>query len=303
MLSLFTAGCFEQEQSIQPFYSKDYVVQVPEASGAWDVIEENSQVKGEHEPVTWFIEEKNLDIYEESGNISQLGIVFFKIGGQLFADITAGAMNNDTIGFEWARHVLPTHSLHKVTIENNRIILADINKEWLNDALKEKKVHLAYVEGENLPEVFTASSADWISFLKEQKDNQDLFSKDAVVLKKNITKNEFFKFYTAWQAFIEQPEIKISSRPNDYILNEPYQAMIQLGRPELPLLIAKIKEGNLTFWRESQFFLWYAVRSITGVDLESKKTLELSEQEMARKYADWWEEELRKNMENQEEQR
>lgn len=102
-----------------------------------------------------------------------------------------------------------------------------------------------------------------------------------------MVKNEFINLYNQWQEYIKKPEIMISSRSEDYINCKPYQDIIKLGEAALPYLIEKIRDGKDSSWKEGQFFLWYAVKEVSGVDLTEENKI-FSEQEIAEKYLDWW---------------
>jgi len=82
-------------------------------------------------------------------------------------------------------------------------------------------------------------------------------------------KERFDTLYAEWEKLIQDPRIQISSNPLDYIDNEPYRAIVGLGRDALPLILKKVEEGV--------FFMNQAVLEIAGIDLneiieeESKK--------------------------------
>lgn len=123
---------------------------------------------------------------------------------------------------------------------------------------------------------------------QELRIKTDISDEDKSIEKEIQMKRKFVILYNQWQNYINKPEIKISSRSQDYTNCKPYKEIVKLGKPALPYLIEKLKEGELTLWKEGQFFLWYAIRDITGVDL-SKKYKSFSEQEIAKKYIYWWE--------------
>ena len=56
-------------------------------------------------------------------------------------------------------------------------------------------------------------------------------------------KEEFASLYTEWEKAIKDPRIQISSRPGDYIDNEPYRKIVGLGKNALPLVMEKIDAG------------------------------------------------------------
>lgn len=100
------------------------------------------------------------------------------------------------------------------------------------------------------------------------------------------TSRQFAVLYSQWQKHMDDPRLAISSRPSDMIDCEPYRKIIALGEPALPLVIAKMREGDASGWKEGQFFLWHAARRISGVDLPEDP----GQQEMARRYIRWYDE-------------
>lgn len=103
----------------------------------------------------------------------------------------------------------------------------------------------------------------------------------------SMTTNGFPSLYAQWQAHINRPQVKLRSDTRSYIDCKPFRDIASLGKPALPLIMEKLREGNADGWRESQFFLWHAVRDISGTDL-SKDNTSAGEQEMARRYLKWW---------------
>lgn len=284
-----TSGCLEQ--SSQPYYLKEYRVDLPELNGAWNLVEKD-QNQGES-TATWFIEGENLKVYEANAAISYLNIVFFQIDNDLFADLTAGELKNNSVGPHWLVHVVPIHTLAKVVVGQDTVNLLPLNEEWLNQTLGNGSVSLRHLKVNGSSRLFTADSEDWIEFLRKNKDQEGIFDvENSYILKREQSKEQFFKVYQDWQNFLNSSDARVSSRTDDYILSEPYQAIIQLGEPVIPFLIAHMREGEQTSWQESQFFLWPAVRFLTGVDLSDKKG-SLGEQEMAHRYIEWWDEKMK----------
>jgi hypothetical protein len=76
----------------------------------------------------------------------------------------------------------------------------------------------------------------------------------------NNIKEKFDELYIAWEREIQDPRIQFSSRPQDYIENEPYRQIVQLGKEALPLVLEKISAGV--------FFMNQAALEIAGSDLE-----------------------------------
>lgn len=274
------SGCLEQ--SSQPYYLKEYRVDLPELNGAWDLVDKDPNP--EEATATWFIEGEDLKVTEAAAAISYLKIVFFQIDNDLFADLTAGELRNNSVGIHWFVHVVPIHTLAKVMISQDSVNLSPLDEEWLNQNLENGSVSLRHLKTSG-SRLFTADSKDWIEFLRKNKDQEGIFdNENSYILIRNSSKEEFPEIYQNWLDFLNSfPDRRLG----DYTLSEPYQAIIELGEPVIPFLIAHMREGEQTFWQESQFFLWHAVRFLSGIDLSDKKDL-LSDQEIALKYIQWW---------------
>jgi hypothetical protein len=96
-------------------------------------------------------------------------------------------------------------------------------------------------------------------------------------------KEKFDVLFAEWEKAIQDPKIQLSSRPQDYINNEPYREIVKLGRDALPFIIEKLEQGV--------FFLNQAVVEITGIKMEEIIGKELrfpSEQEKSTLLVKWW---------------
>ena len=101
--------------------------------------------------------------------------------------------------------------------------------------------------------------------------------------KSKKVKEKFDALFAEWEKVIQDPKIRLSSRPQDYINNEPYREIVKLGRDALPFIIEKLEQGV--------FFLNQAVVEITGIKMEEiigKERRFPSEQEKSRLLVKWW---------------
>ena len=96
-------------------------------------------------------------------------------------------------------------------------------------------------------------------------------------------KEKFDTLFAEWERVILDPKIQLSSRPQDYINNEPYRGIVRLGKGVLPFVIEKLEQGV--------FFLNQAVLEIAGLKMEDiigKERRFLSEQEKSTLLVKWW---------------
>ena len=96
-------------------------------------------------------------------------------------------------------------------------------------------------------------------------------------------KEKFDNLFKEWEKVIQDPKIQLSSRPQDYINNDPYRNIVKLGKNVLPLIIEKLEQGV--------FFLNQAFIEISGIKLEDilgKEQRFPSEQEKSALLIKWW---------------
>ena len=127
------AGC--TIYSINPFCSKDKVVDLKEVNGSWklNVVagEDVSRIDITH----WEITDNTLITYDKNGKRSDFNIVFFKLKGQLFADVIGKSPQNNDY---WNITVLPMHILLKVELNGENMVFIPLNMEWFNKVDNEK---------------------------------------------------------------------------------------------------------------------------------------------------------------------
>jgi hypothetical protein len=97
---------------------------------------------------------------------------------------------------------------------------------------------------------------------------------------------EFERHYQAWQSFVDSPKMRLSSDTYQLTNHPEYQAIVAMGKKALPLVIAKLAEGD--------FLMVNAVEQITRINVfqTSGKTLQpgelLGEQGESLLWVEWW---------------
>lgn len=90
-------------------------------------------------------------------------------------------------------------------------------------------------------------------------------------------KKKFDQLYAKWEKAIQDPKIQSSSRPKDYTENEPYRAIVKLGKDALPFVLEKMDQGV--------FFMSEAALKIAGKNLD--EIVEEESKKPTRKRADF----------------
>jgi hypothetical protein len=109
-----------------------------------------------------------------------------------------------------------------------------------------------------------------------------------------MEKTKFESLYAQWQTHIAQPRVRTSSNPSTWVNCPPYKDIVGLGRGVLPYIIEKMRAGESSGWKESEFFLWRAAEEVSGAGLSAGE-VSPSEQTMAHRYIAWWEKNQKKS--------
>ena len=79
-------------------------------------------------------------------------------------------------------------------------------------------------------------------------------------------KEKFDALYADWERVIQDPKIRLHSRPREYIDNEPYRQIVKLGKAALPFVLEKIANGV--------FFMNQAALEIADIQLNELREKE-----------------------------
>ncbi len=180
LFSLFALLCGCYVQSVNVFFTPDLVTTVPDIKGEWiSVVQLGKSLAGKNiHP--WKFGDKLVDTYDDRNKYGQLEVVYFKVGDSLFMDFTAGNISKDTGYYPsvyWAAGVFPCHSLCKLTLKKDSLVLIPLNYDWFYERIKGKKLSLKYIkpQGSETNYLFLADSSSWVQFLKKYADDTGVF--------------------------------------------------------------------------------------------------------------------------------
>jgi len=170
-------GCVVQ--SINPFYVKEAIVDLPGVYGKW-VLKESSVDEGLNRE--WTFSADAIKLPDAKGGSFTLSSRFFRIDDMLFLDAMADAPP-DGLSFWWVLHVTPVHTVSRVIADAKIMKIIPLSASWMEEAAKNKTIQLPAVwNQEQNSYLFTAASADWSEFLKKYGKDQNFFpEKDAFV--------------------------------------------------------------------------------------------------------------------------
>lgn len=176
LLVMFLSGCFIQ--SFQPFYTDEVVVALPEVEGEWYLLERGSdEVAGEY-PEPWRFGEGRVTTYQE-GVDSDLEVTYFRVGDDYFADFSPSEAGRN--GW-WRLHNIAVHSVCRVELAAEEMLLTPLDGEWLVKMLQEEKISLPHFtldeEDEHL--VLSASSPQLLAFLQRYGKVPQAFPQERV---------------------------------------------------------------------------------------------------------------------------
>lgn len=180
-MGILCSGCIVA--SMNPFYTKQNIVDVPEINGKWMKVEEQEDSKTEvNKDEIMVIRDDTLHLLKKNGDVEESYTVeFFKVNGQLFMDFSS------KINAVLAK---PLHSLCKVDYRgNNILIISLLDADWFNKLTASGEISFPYIisvdgqyeyktgafEGTRKPYIYMAKSGDWTWFLEKYGANAEAF--------------------------------------------------------------------------------------------------------------------------------
>ncbi|MBN2544120.1 hypothetical protein JXI42_14765 [bacterium] len=178
VLCFMLSGCYIQ--SLSKFYTEDLVVELPQIIGEWESVIQIGDSVSEKNISPWVFMEDKVASYDENNLYSELDVAYFKIGDVYLIDFTAGSASKDDeeLGNPfWGVGITLTHSLCKIDLDRDYLVITPLNFEWFEDKIKDSTLILDYViPDEESNYIFTASSSDWVEFLKKHIEDEGLFA-------------------------------------------------------------------------------------------------------------------------------
>ncbi len=162
---VFCAGCLGPG-SANPFYTPEAVVRMPELDGAWYGSEKDNQGKVKRTPVE--IKEEKFYSHNDDGTVDSGAMIFFKVEGALFADLQLDAGKGEKAN---------PHLLFKIIPQTAQLTFIPLDYDWLEGQAVSGKEKISYLKEKDQSGIlFTATSKEWIEFLKANKDSAEAFA-------------------------------------------------------------------------------------------------------------------------------
>ncbi|KPJ98446.1 MAG: hypothetical protein AMK71_11360 [Nitrospira bacterium SG8_35_4] len=174
-ISLFVTGCLLQ--SLTPFYTEDSLIQLPSIYGSWRLTRDDSGEVSNADIPPWQFTGSRVTSFDGRGLEAKLQVKYFSIDDTVFMDITAGDPHTSSISEIWAMHVTPVHTLVKVSLEKDTLILTPLNYDWFESALASDIITLPAIKLETANmTVFNPASETWMAFLRKYNDEKEIFA-------------------------------------------------------------------------------------------------------------------------------
>ncbi|HPP10880.1 MAG TPA: hypothetical protein PLK41_07825 [Defluviitoga tunisiensis] len=181
--------------SLNPFYLKDDVTINDEILGKWKLIrsdevdEEGQSIKDEE---TWtFKRDNETNSYELSVQFEDEEMIFcavlFGIKDQLFLDLypKINYPESNAESSKLIMQLLPTHTVSRITLDKDSMILEPLKSEWIKEKILRKKFELSYGVTENDIILLTAETEDIRAFLEDNID--EAFGEESGYLFKKVS--------------------------------------------------------------------------------------------------------------------
>ncbi len=174
---LLFAGCIVQ--SFNPHYTKEAKCTIPGIEGEWTLVAKTSNDK----PVKpWIISGDKIMTYDEKGARGMLNAVYFRMGESFFLDTIAEGPPEGAVSEWWTMHLVPAHVVTRVDLHDNNLTLTPIDYNYLEKALEKGEIKLKHMkQKDDNTLLFTASSEEWMDFLKKYGKDKLIFSDENAV--------------------------------------------------------------------------------------------------------------------------
>jgi hypothetical protein len=192
LLASLLSGCFIQ--SFQPFYTDEVVVDLPSIIGEWMMVKMGDRDVTKSHPQPWVFRDGEVTTFDENID-SILKVKYFRVKKITFIDLFPSDPDK-TKGPNgwWAIHTIPVHSVCKVELSGNTLIITPLNGSWVKKMLKGKEISLSnVVVGTGDQIALTTSSSELVQFLEKYGSNASAFPTSESYLFKRKTNNDIIE--------------------------------------------------------------------------------------------------------------
>ena len=160
--------------SANPFFTPDLVVEMPELYGNWFY---EKDIKSDNKaPVV--ISSGKITIFDDKGIPGEAKLTFFKVEQVLFVDFFP---DEGEFKKELFEDKSPLHFICLIKYENGKLLFNPLDYAWLGKEVEAGRIPMPYQKAgtdEDVDIILTASSAQWIEFLKAHRNDPKAFPED-----------------------------------------------------------------------------------------------------------------------------
>jgi hypothetical protein len=185
LIAALMQGCLVK--SLHPFYTKKDLVLEKELFGDWT--DKDSGRWTIHQHTTGFLNtskpDSSYDItYTDNQGSSKFQAHLFRLGGQLYLDFYPTDVKSGSSLEDY--HLIAAHTLARVSLSKNVIIIRWYNEEWLAGLFNKNRVRIAHEripydpdkkDSDSYQVILTAPTAELQDFIRKYGNDPDAFRK------------------------------------------------------------------------------------------------------------------------------
>jgi hypothetical protein len=173
-LLLGSVGCIAEladQKAVGPLFAEGDRVSEPAILGTW--------ASDGNDPFTLTLRavegDYELTTREKGRTDRPVAIRLGRIGGTLYWDATASPSEDEGLR---EQHLLPVHSIARVRVEGERLVIAPLRSDWVKAALGDGSLDTPHVEIDEQP-VLTGSPAELQQLLLAHGGDEGAFAEEA----------------------------------------------------------------------------------------------------------------------------
>ncbi len=175
------AGCIVQ--SLNPFYTKDTLLELKELNGKWVPLKLIGEDVSHENIKPWIFNDDKIYTSDQEGNSSVLSVRYFKVGDTFFMDTT---ITDDDIGGKLSGysglHIVPVHCVCKLELNEDSLTLISLDAAWLEDLIDKSKIQISFmrISGSSDYRICNAKPEEWIDFFKKYRNDEEAFESSSL---------------------------------------------------------------------------------------------------------------------------
>ena len=161
-----TSGCLVL--SLNPFYTEETKVSYTEIEGKWRLLQSFGNDVSDRQINPWTFMGYTIESYDKENVHADLYVKYFEVNGTIFMDLMADEIKG--ANEYWISMVYPMHVLCRVEMEIDTLRLIPLNYDYDYSSLD----HVQPFDDDSLT-IITEKPEGWVEFLKQYKDDDELF--------------------------------------------------------------------------------------------------------------------------------